>query len=85
MSNITEKELMELKKQINEMRDKIIQAQATYQEICKNIENYKTELASMGVDVENIEQFIKEKENEIEKLYQETIQIVSRWTQYQNQ
>ncbi|MCX8074142.1 MAG: hypothetical protein N2749_00960 [Clostridia bacterium] len=79
----TEREILALKKEVTDLRDKIIQAKATYNEVIKNIENYENELRELGIDPEKTDDAIQEMENKIEELYQNAKSKLDEWTNNQ--
>jgi uncharacterized protein Yka (UPF0111/DUF47 family) len=79
----TEKQIIELKQQIQGIRDTVIQAKATMNEVIKNIEDCKNELKSLGVDPDNADEVIKEIEAEIDSLYNSSYQKIEKWSREQ--
>lgn len=75
----TEREILALKKEATELRDKVIQAKATYEEVVKNINNYENELKELGIDPEKVDEAIQEMENRIEELYQKARLKLDEW------
>jgi len=82
--NITEKDILAAKQKALNLRDKIIQAKATYDEVLKNIENCKKELLDLGVEVDEdlsvIDEKITKMEEEIENLYNLAEEKIKKWT-----
>lgn len=77
---VTIKELMELKKQGGELRDKIIQANATMKEIDSNIDVLTSELNSLGIKkVEKAQSEIEKMENKAQELYDEAYKKIEKW------
>lgn len=75
----TEREILALKKEVTDLRDKIIQAKATYNEVVKNIENYENELKELGVNPNNVDEAIQDMESKIEELYQKAKSKLDEW------
>ena len=76
---VTEKQILELKNEALQIRDKIIRAKATYDEVVKNIESYKTELKELNVDIDNIDSDIESMQSKIESVYDECNEIIKKW------
>jgi len=83
--NLTEKDILASKQKALNLRDKIIQARATYDEVLKNIESCKKELLDLGVVVDDnnsldsIDEKILSIEKEIEALYKEAQEKMEKW------
>lgn len=69
-----------MKKQLGEIRDSVIQANATMAEVNNNIENLRGDLKELGIkDYETVDEEIRQMEEEIEKLYTEAYSKVEKW------
>ena len=66
---ITERQLLTLKEKAEEGAKKLLEAEATMKEVKKQLEAEEKKLKDKGV--ENAQEYIDEKEKEIEKLYNE--------------
>lgn len=78
MSNITEKDILKLKNDALTIRDQVISAKSTYDNILKNIESYQEELKQLGVD-KNVDEKIEEMRNEIAEIYNEALEQIKEW------
>ena len=70
---ITEKELLELKRKAEEGKQTYVRAQATLEEVNRNVEALKKELRDLGIDPENVEKELEDRKEEINKAYQEIL------------
>lgn len=69
-----------MKKQLGEIRDNVIQANATMAEVNNNIENLKQDLKELGIkDYDSVEDEIRQMEEEVEKLYNEAYTKIEKW------
>ena len=72
--------LMGFKKEAGELRDKVIQANATMTEIDSNIANLKNELKELGVkDPDKAEEEIEKLETKAQKLYDDAYKKIEKW------
>ena len=77
---ITTTELMNLKKQCGELRDKAIQANATMKEVDSNIDMLTNELRELGIkNVDKVDDEIQKLEDKAQKLYDEAYKRVEKW------
>lgn len=76
---ITEKQILKLKEEVGEVRDKIISAKSTLESVEKNIKNYTKELEKLGVKEGEEDEAIEKLRAEIEKVYNESIALMDEW------
>lgn len=75
---ITERELMQLKKEVSEKRDMYIKAKATKDEVENLITSLKEDLKELGVkNIDNVEEELKEIDSKIEELYSKAKEKIS--------
>jgi hypothetical protein len=76
---VTEKDIMKVKNEVREIRDKSIGAQATYDEVCANISTQESKLKELGVKPDEVEDFIKSQEEIVETKYLEVKDKINKW------
>ncbi len=77
--DVTEKQILKLKEEVGEVRDKIISAKSTLESVEKNIKSYVKELEKLGVKEGEEEEAIKELKGEIDKIYNESVELMNEW------
>jgi uncharacterized protein Yka (UPF0111/DUF47 family) len=75
----SEKEILALKKEVTDVRDKVIESKATYTEVVNNIENHKKELKDLGTDPEKVDEAISDMEQKIDDFYNKSIEKLKEW------
>lgn len=76
----TTDQLMELKKQVGEIRDKSIQAKATMVEVENNIQRLNKELEELGIkDADKAKDEITKLEEKADKLYEQAKSKIEKW------
>jgi chromosome segregation ATPase len=73
---ITEKRLLEIKKQAEDGKQNYIKAEAALTEVNRNIDTFKQELRDLGVDPDNAEQDLKAREDKIMELYNQAVSLL---------
>ncbi|MGL5713324.1 MAG: hypothetical protein ACRCX2_09925 [Paraclostridium sp.] len=77
---VTEREILELKRNASELRDKVIQAKATMTEVESSINSYEKELKSLGVkDIDNLDNEIAKMKNDIQSVYDEALSKIQKY------
>lgn len=77
---ITTANLMELKRQVGEVRDNVIKANATMKEVTSNIESLEQELKELGInDVSTVEAEIEAMETQVKELYDKALTKIQKW------
>lgn len=77
---VTTAKLMEIRKQLGEIRDNVIQANATMAEVNNNIDSLYGDLKELGIkDPSLTDEEVKQMEDEIERLYNEARSKVEKW------
>lgn len=71
---ITEKDLLDLKRKAEEGKKKLIEAETMLREVTNNIQIYREELIAKGVDPDNADESISEKAAEINTLYNKILE-----------
>jgi uncharacterized coiled-coil DUF342 family protein len=73
---ITEKDILNLKKEAEVGKQEFITAQATVAEVDRNIQSYNAELEAKGINPDNAEEELKAKQTEIMELYNKAVSLL---------
>lgn len=77
---VTAANLMELKRQVGEVRDNVIKASATMKEVTSNIESFEQELKELGIkDPSTVDTEIEAMEAQVKELYDKVYSKVQKW------
>jgi uncharacterized protein YdcH (DUF465 family) len=79
----TEQQILNLKQQALDIRDTIIQAKGTMASVIKQIEDEKQNLINLGVNPNEVDEFITSKEKEIDEKYDSALQKIQKWNKEQ--
>lgn len=80
MATVTEKEILKLKDEAQEIRDQIISAKSTYKEVEKNISNHEASLKELGVeDTTKVEEILAAMEEEVAQSVQKAKEIIKNY------
>lgn len=66
---VSEKDLLVLKRAIEDKKNQYISAKATMDEVNRNIEEKNNELKELGIDPLKVDEYIEKKGKEIEEMY----------------
>ncbi len=72
----TEKDILNIKKKAEQGRDKYISAKSTMAEVEKNIKTHENELKEIGINPDNAEEYLVEKETSIKNKYNEILNML---------
>jgi len=71
--NVSESDLLRLKRAVQDGKDKLTAAQATLTELTRSVDSLNEELKALGVEPDQAAQWLLNKEEEITKAYNELL------------
>ncbi|MDF2841802.1 MAG: hypothetical protein K0R00_228 [Herbinix sp.] len=79
MATITENDILKVKNEALAIRDQVISAKSTLENVTTNIKNYEEELRQLDVDPDKIDEKIAEMSAQRDEIYTSSLQTINDW------